>query len=312
MTIEYISLSGGGIRGLMYLGAFSALERHYNLMKKLDGIKGIAGTSVGALAGLGLLLGLSSADIKDVLFPIVSSIRNIAPTLDISLFISNYGLDDGDNLRNAIKNVLKRGGLSDESTLKDLKRLLKKDFICCTTNLNTRQCEYLTAETHEHLSVIDAVFMSMCVPFLFTPFEYKQNLYADGGLSSNLPECFPNDKTLFFTFDLKDRTNQINSWNEYLESVIACGIECQQIRTDLFIQNSECCVLRMPETLRNNSTLNLNIHQSTVRQFILCGYYSALAFTHHNFMSTMEAVLEFVISTLIEVHESDECSGLNY
>ena len=305
MSFEYVCFSGGGIRGLMYLGVLSALETHYDFKNKLSNVRGFAGTSVGALVSLALMLELSSHEIKEVLWPIVSSLRNIAPHLDISLLISNYGLDDGTSLKNAIKNILRRGGLSDECTFKDLKRLIKKEFVCCTTNLNTKKVEYLRAETHENLRVSDAIFMSMCVPFLFAPVEYKKSLYVDGALSLNVPECFQSESTMYFMFDTYGRVNAITNWNEYLESVFACGIECQESRVEkLVLSSKHCCVLKMPEILRNDSSLNLNIHQSAIRQYILCGYSAGISYVFPFFTSTIEMVLVFVIHSLRKVLEN--------
>jgi NTE family protein len=61
MTNKYtnLALSGGGVWGISYAGAFEELER----LGILQQIRCVAGTSAGSMAGLLLALGYNSTEI---------------------------------------------------------------------------------------------------------------------------------------------------------------------------------------------------------------------------------------------------------
>lgn len=57
--IAYLALEGGGGKGFAYLGALQLLDKH----KVLDQIKGVAGTSAGAITALMISLGMNADEI---------------------------------------------------------------------------------------------------------------------------------------------------------------------------------------------------------------------------------------------------------
>lgn len=61
--VENLVLSGGGVRGLIDIGAIKALEE-YGLLNQ---ISNIAGTSIGALIGAALSFGMNSHDLESLM-----------------------------------------------------------------------------------------------------------------------------------------------------------------------------------------------------------------------------------------------------
>jgi NTE family protein len=57
--IAYLALEGGGGKGFAYLGALQLLDKH----KVLDQIKGVAGTSAGAITALMISLRMKADEI---------------------------------------------------------------------------------------------------------------------------------------------------------------------------------------------------------------------------------------------------------
>ena len=195
MTIKYISVLVAESRTCV-CGGSCCFRRTLQFWEILQNVEGFVGTSFGCLFCL-LLLRLNSQE-SELLLPIASSF-NLAPQMDISLLVTNYGLDDGKQLRLLIGKVLERSGLSNDITLETFKTFYKADFVCVTTLLRTNKAVLLSATTHPKLRVVDACFMSMCVPFLFTPFELDGDLYVDGCLTMNTPIYFPPEHTLAFS-----------------------------------------------------------------------------------------------------------------
>lgn len=295
--IEYISFSGAGTRGASYLGVYSALENLTNYNEKKKNLKGFAGTSIGSLCALCLLIGLKSSEMIDLLSPIVSSFDNIAPVFDISLMISNYGLDTGNTMKNAIKLVLNKAGLSETITLQHLSTFFPAKFICVSTNLTSMTHEFISSSTFPNLQVVDAVFMSMCVPFLFVPAELNNDLYIDGALSMNIPQCFEASKTLCFIVN-SDLDKSIASWPAYIHRLFICRTMNQDILFEEYGCNN---VLKIQMNEMDSDAMDLHINKSTVKRLIITGYISALTFIYPNLMETMENILKIVVALHVQV-----------
>lgn len=302
--LKYISCCGGGFRGVLYTGLLASLEKHSDYEKWLSDIQGVVGTSIGSLFALCLVLGLKSNEINELLIPVVSSFENIAPQLDMTLFISRYGFDDGSHVRLKMQKILLRAGLSGDITLQGLQTYCSRELVCCTTHLRAGKAVLLSAKTHPSLKVIDAVFMSICVPFLFTPFEYHGELYVDGGLTMNTPYYYPEDETLVLEI-LSSPLSNISNWQDYISSVIACGISCQHEQKPL---NSAMHVipLQLPHFLCNKSPMDRHISQHIVVKTIKAGYAAGMQYMFPKFNSTIEKVLTYVLSYHIRFYSTIE------
>jgi predicted acylesterase/phospholipase RssA len=53
--------------------------------------------------------------------------------------------------------------------------------------VNTSITEYFSVDTHPDMKVIDAVCMSIAIPFVFSSREYMNRTYVDGGIVESLP-----------------------------------------------------------------------------------------------------------------------------
>ena len=296
----------------MYLGAVSALEQHLNL--EIDGIdfagfvanlRGAAGTSIGALAALSLLLGLSTQDLYPLMVPIYESFRNIAPRPDITSLISNYGLDNGNELRLLIQGVLRLGCISGEITFKDMYRLLKREFVCCASNVHSHEVKYFNAQNTPDVRVVDAVYMSMTVPFVFVPHRHDGDLYIDGALTHNIPQCFDPAQTLFFTFKTSERRIEIDNVSDFLQSL--CGFSQDTIP----LHTKHIVTMELPITLLNEPTINFSRKSTGADRRIACGYASALNLIRPNFFKTVEDVVEAVFHCLRnqKTDVDEECSS---
>ena len=185
-----LSLSGGGLNGLAYLGLFRNLE--------VQGIKPnqfkIYGSSIGAMFGALWAMGFEAE------FLIKLFVQNtFLPQADLSHFIEKYGLDDGQQFENILKNVISQK-FNQDITL----RAFQNIFIC-TCNITHKKVEYLSHETYPDLPVYLAIRMSCNLPFIFTPILYKESLYIDAAAMENVPmPLFYDEPTLFCKFEQQD------------------------------------------------------------------------------------------------------------
>ena len=223
---QYVSLSTAGTKGHAFLGFLDGVEdclveRGSTYDQWHEALRGVAGSSAGCIAGLVLVLGVDRGK-REVLLDDLSHVqKHLNP--DLSLLLRNYGWEDGSALRQMVRNILTVGGLSPESTLGDLTRLLRKEFVCACTDLNRASSTLLSGRDTPHIKVVDAVFASCCVPFVFTPPTIDGTLLVDGCLTDELPDVFDPAKTMFITMDRRVPAKPVNTWREFLAQIVRCS-----------------------------------------------------------------------------------------
>lgn len=176
--IEHLVLSGSGPHVFTQLGACSMLD--------LSHIKSIWGVSGGGLlaAALGLKLGVDLVEkfvvgtkCKDILDRHCTNNANTMGMVRSSWVIE------------FLSPLFEKAGLSPEITMLDYWELTQVEL-----HIIAMQCLPVKKVDLNHvdfpdLPVLTAVQMTICIPFVFTPVEYKSAWYVDGGLLEYCPTC---------------------------------------------------------------------------------------------------------------------------
>lgn len=299
-TKRYIACAGGGTRGMMYVGMIAALYDHFHRLHGrsfsdyLSEMKGFAGTSIGSLTSLALMLKLRPSQIEEIIAPQLASMRNVVPRPDIAMLLSDYGLDDGNALRRLVANTLRAGGICEDATFEDIRRLLKTTFACVATNIHTQKPVVFSADTTPNVPIAHAVFMSMSVPFVWSPMRYNGEIHVDGCLTSNMPDVFPRDETLFVAFDTPEVSMPIHTFNEYLLAVFHMTTD-----TSTWYEKHSCLLCYLPSIVSNDS-LDFDIAPCVSETRILCGYASTLMFLYPSFLPTIVSVFEMMYQVALE------------
>lgn len=182
-------LSGGGLKGISHLGALQRL--HEIGMINLRKLRGISGSSVGAIIGVFLTLGFSIAQIYELVTQLDMS-KLVDP--DITLLIDELGLDNGSIIRNYIEKVLQKVTHVHQITFSQLYALTGIHLIITGTCIDEKKCVYFSHQTSPNMSVSLAVRISFSLPVLFTPVTIDGRKYIDGSCVNNLPfDPFLND-----------------------------------------------------------------------------------------------------------------------
>lgn len=218
---KVLILSGGGVKGIAYVGAFRALEE----MGYMSKFKTYAGTSVGALMLALLNVGYTS----DELYRFIKSF-NMQNMKDISFMnLQLFGLDKGDKLTYVLNKLITAKKFNPNITLKELHNKTDKTLILTTTCLNTLKVEYLSWETYPELPLLKAIRMSISVPWFYTPVSHNGLLYIDGGCIDNYPiNLFKdrlNDIVGIYLVETVDQTDYIGDLETYTMRVIQCFME---------------------------------------------------------------------------------------
>ena len=213
INITHLVLSGGGMRGVIFVGALRYL--YLNNMHK--NIKHIAGCSVGSLIGLMFAFKLTIYEMEEVLYNCMKD--NELCFLSIKRYIrliTELGLFDTQEMIKHLKIIIKRkyadrckgvkgtkgaedtedmeepdeynsGDISETITFAQLSKIFGVNMYISCTNINTCENEIFSIDKTPDACVYKACCASMSIPLLFKPINIGDYYYYDGGLTNNFP-----------------------------------------------------------------------------------------------------------------------------
>jgi len=177
---DTLVLSGGGIHGIMYLGALQAADDKF----LLGGVNKYIGTSIGSIICYLLAIWYNANEIMTYFCS-----NRVTENLD-TFNIMNFMECSGGISFHPIQEHLEKmtmSKISDFLTLKDLKDKFGKTLICSTYNITDAKVVYLGPDTHPRLPCLTAIKMSSSIPLIFKNCMYRDCLYVDGFISNNFP-----------------------------------------------------------------------------------------------------------------------------
>lgn len=185
--IKTLIVSGGGNRSIATLGALQELEKK----GILNNIIRYAGASAGALICTLLNLGFTTSEIITCILSFNSTnIKDSFYKIPFNILF-NYGLYSGDKMMSRIKLLFKQKGFDSNITFNELFIKTRKVLVITGTSLSVYETYYFNTNTSPDMKIIDALSISMCIPFLFTRVKYtiekKVHTFVDGGLLMNFP-----------------------------------------------------------------------------------------------------------------------------
>jgi len=249
-----VVFAGGGINTSIISGMYKCL---YDLnMISQKNIKTLIGTSAGSLISCFIAMGFEPIDTINFYceFNFAEIVYNSLKNISIIDSIKNKGILNNNIMLNNLENIFIKYNNGIIPTLLDVKNKYDKELVCVTYNITKNKLEYLNYKNSPDLLVTHAGVMSSCIPILFNPFEYKNNLYLDGFMGSNFPiECTSEYKDLDFAcfkFDTKiyDVSNNIL---EYIMKILYEKINVKENeKIELNTENCECFIYN--KKLNNN------------------------------------------------------------
>lgn len=183
--IQHIVLSGGAYLGLYEFGALKYLCQHN--FYKIENIKSIHGTSIGGLIGAILCLNMEWDTIHDYIVKRPwNKMIQIMPNMLFDI-IPKKGLFGYTFFENIMSPLLKTCDIDIDVTLLQFYEKTQKELFLYTVDLNHYTLEKLSHRTTPELPLIQALYMTCCLPYVFQPVWYKNRYYIDGGLLNNYP-----------------------------------------------------------------------------------------------------------------------------
>lgn len=199
------------------MGIFALIGGLKARESELVDVQEISGSSAGSILALFLAVGMSVDEILNTAVSI-----NISNFFKIKLgsFFTKFGFVDINPIRKKLVDIC-----GSDPTFSDIDMKIYISAFC----LNSSETVYFSKDTHPDMKVIDAVCMSMAVPFIFSCGTYMDKTYIDGGMKEEYPLTpFLNKKPHEVTC-LKIRTNQIyqediNTPKHFVETLVRSAL----------------------------------------------------------------------------------------
>lgn len=240
---KYLVFNGGGLKGVSFIGCLKAMHD----LDLIQDVRGVAGSSAGAIVSLCVVLGMRPATMVELCRENMTSDIN----LSVLSMLKSYGMNNGAFLQKCVDAIFEKSNYSLEVTFRELYYETHIMLHVTGSCLNTGGVVQFNHIEHPDMSVRDAVVISCRIPILFEPVIINDSMYVDGCLADHYPiDIFPKDDQLGF-FITTDTSNDahIGSFEDFLGSLMKTVIH-------------QC----MPSFYRGYEDCSVMVHcQSTVR-----------------------------------------------
>ena len=308
MNITHLVLSGGGMHGVMFIGAL-----RYLYFKKLDkNITHIAGCSIGSFIGLMFAFKMQINEMEEIIYTARKDeeLCNV-PIKNYIKLITEYGMCDVSkfiiHLKRAVKN--KYPFLNDIVTFKDIAKKFGINLYISSTNINSCENRIFSIEDTPDICVFDACCASMCIPLLFKPI-YIDDYYYDGALTNNFPikifEKVPSENILGMILQKEnkqiiEKTKNINLI--YIIKQLFTIFNKLRVKHVLFeqIKNSKINNFYYPTNLPLDNTMNitfsrlgmkLELKKKQIDDMIFAGFDSMMEYMDERYSDYIEEINE--------------------
>jgi len=283
--------SGGGTKAVAYVGVFKKLEELIDERKVLEqmedfkeseceipkiNINTICAVSAGSIFSLIYLIGFNYIEmLEEILKKNFEQLKNIR----IMNFATKYGLDSGESFINWLKELMKRKDFDPEITLKDFYIKTNVDFQIMATNLNKYRYKKFNYIDTPDVKVLDAIRMSISIPFVFTTNEYEGDLHCDGGLIDNYPiSLFKDNLNKVLGFKLVNHgeleshnvDHPIDDIENFIYHVLTCYVVQKEKHTSRNEEFKNCTVYIHTENI--TQSVNFGLTPQEKHKLIDIGY----------------------------------------
>jgi len=185
LNITHLVLSGGGMRGVLFVGAL----RYLYLENMHKNITHIAANSIGSFVALFITFKLTIEEAERVIYTSAgdTNLCNI-PTKNYYKIVSNLGLCSISHFMEHLRKVLRvKYPDMEDITFKEASKRFGVNLYFSTTNINRCENRIFSIEDTPDVSIFTACEASMAVPLIFNPVAIDGEYYYDGAFSNNFP-----------------------------------------------------------------------------------------------------------------------------
>ena len=210
--MKYLVIGPGAMGFYAMLGHLKTIE------DRLSNVQEISGASAGSILAVMLALGKSIDEVIDISLKL-----NISDLVKVNLkcFLHRYGFVDVEAMRDTFAKIC-----GCDPTFSELKKKIYISAFC----VNTAKTEYFSVDTHPDMKVLDAMLMSIAIPFVFSAMSFNGNTYVDGGMMESLPMYPFLDKKPYdvYCIELKSRlkyTESIDDMQTFAQTIVRSSLQ---------------------------------------------------------------------------------------
>ena len=180
--MDSLVLSGGGVKGYVYIGIIIQLFKK-DLIRH---IKNFSGTSIGAIFCLLLIINFTDKEIYNLFINF-----NIVKLKEFSytniLTDELWGFNKINNLMETLKLCMKYKHIDPNITFHELNKKFNVNFYIVATSLVKFTEKCFSNKSTPNIKVLDAIRASINLPILFNKFSLNDEYLIDGGFTNNFP-----------------------------------------------------------------------------------------------------------------------------
>lgn len=183
--IRHLVVSGGSVWGFYAYGVIrEAVKRDFINMASIESMYL---TSVGSIVGVLLSLDLDFESIDDYLIKRPWNAVLLSATYSPIEIYEKRGIFNKKFFEEFFTPLFKSVDIDLDITMSGLYKFTGIDIHIYVTEINKFELLDISYKTHPDWKVIDAIYASCTIPFIFSPIIDGQNCYLDGGLIMNYP-----------------------------------------------------------------------------------------------------------------------------
>ncbi len=176
--VNHLYLSGGGINGIAFLGAYKKLLKMHKHKQIIIDLQSITAISIGCVYAFFIILDIDYNTLKRRIF---KTDFNKLKNLKISNLLKTKGFEDGNLLLNWIKDIV--GNTNAELKFRDL----TIDFNICVAKLHSKELYKFNKTNTPDMKILDAIRHAITIPIVFSPKKIGSDYFLDAILVSNFP-----------------------------------------------------------------------------------------------------------------------------
>jgi predicted acylesterase/phospholipase RssA len=185
MKIKALVISGGGYFGFSEYGALKYLIT--NSIIDLNEIKEFYTCSIGSIIAIILSLKLEWDLLDDYL---IKRPWNKILKINLESILEIYrkkGLIEKKFFLDILLPLFEYLNIPITITLKEFEEKVNYKFNFSTTSYDKLEYIKINSEEYPDIELLDAINMTCCIPVIFVPVYYKNNLFMDGGILNGYP-----------------------------------------------------------------------------------------------------------------------------
>jgi len=265
--MKCLVLSGGSEKGVAYIGILKFLEE----INILPDIECIYGVSVGSVFAVLVSIGYNSTELEYLITHINLGEALLDGQMDIQNLFDKFGLLEPHKIMKLLHLLFdKKTGIPNITFAQHYSKYKKKIVIngSCMSNY---KCYYFSKDNYPDMPIIQAVRISISLPFLFEPCRLDDLLFIDGGIYDNFPfykatQEYKIDDILGILIAMENPgKHEIMDIETYLKTCLrSIDIKLNYLPTDLY----------SPYTIfvYVSGLYGIETNKDEIIKFITCGY----------------------------------------